>query len=782
MTAEIRNAKFETGTSVAVKKQSSIDNRPSKITVPLLLEVGCEEIPARFLPDAEKGLGERVQTVLREARLLPVPAAGDVRPTLDSKSENRSPKIGTGDYEAVVVAEPLLRTCSTPRRLVVHLPALLARQPDIVEEILGPPVKVAVDAEGKYTRAAVSFAQKNSARPEDLVCTTTPKGEYLALRKTSQGRSASEVLPQILPAAILGLSFPKSMYWTAKSDPRFVRPIRWVLAVLGDGERAETVNFEILGVKSGDFTFGHRVHSKGRMTAKGFGDYGTKLRRGCVEFDGENRRQAVQAKVKALLESSLKIIEDPDLEEWIVNSTEWPSAIRGGFDERFLHLPREILITVMRDHQKYFAVENREGKLEPYFIAILNLDSDELGLIRRGHERVLQARFRDAEFFWDADQRTPLRDRLGRLEKVTYQAELGSYADKVRRMQAIAKRLCDKLEMQGIPEGGQRAHVLRAVELSKCDLTTQMVQEFAELQGVVGGLYARAQREPEEVATAIYDHYLPRGAEDRCPRSLAGNLVSLADKLDAVVAGFAVGYEPSGSSDPFAIRRQANGVIRVLLELPVPIALDSEIEVQVDALHERLSFDSPRVLDAVKRFMRERLAFHLEDVAGLRYDTVRAAMGARAHRHILDPLQTMSRAKAIERIRSSQDFFRLAQSAKRIRNILSKSAKPEDYQGSDLEPARLEAGPERDLYDAYVRVRDHAAEKRAEGDIYGALESVAALRSSVDAFFDKVLVLAEEAEVRRNRLQLLFALDRLLTEDADLSQIEKPGESVPPQP
>jgi glycyl-tRNA synthetase beta chain len=210
--------------------------------------------------------------------------------------------------------------------------------------------------------------------------------------------------------------------------------------------------------------------------------------------------------------------------------------------------------------------------------------------------------------------------------------------------------------------------------------------------------------------------------------------------------------------------------------------LDSEIEIQLNALHERLTFDLPRVLDAVQQFMRERLAFHLEDVAGLRYDTVRAAMGARAHRHILDPLQTMSRAKAIERIRSSQDFFRLAQSAKRIRNILSKSAKPEDYQGSDLEPARLEAGPERDLYDAYVRVRDHAAEKRAEGDIYGALESVAALRSSVDAFFDKVLVLAEEAEVRRNRLQLLFALDRLLTEDADLSQIEKPGESVPPQP
>jgi glycyl-tRNA synthetase beta chain len=797
MTAEMRDSKFETRSSVPGEEQSSIDNRPSKITVPLLLEVGCEEIPARFLPDAEKGLGERVQAALAEARLLPATDA-------------------SGETEVGPLREAPLQTYSTPRRLVVHVPALLAQQPDKVEEILGPPVRVAFTGSpdsvaasasptgigasaspvnigasaspanvsvpiGSYSRAAVSFAQKNSARLEDLTRTTTPKGEYLALRKTIQGRSALEVLPEILPATILGLNFPKSMYWLQKSDPRFVRPIRWVLAVLGEGKQAETVKFEILGVKSGDFTFGHRVHSKGRMTAKGFGDYRTKLRRGYVEFDGENRRQTVQAESNVLLESSLKIIDDLDLEEWVVNSTEWPSAIRGGFDERFLYLPPEILITVMRGHQKYFAVENLEGKLEPHFIAILNVDSDERGLIRRGHERVLQARFRDAEFFWDADQRTPLRERLARLEKVTYQAELGSYAGKVRRMQDIARRLCDKLEMQGLPEGGQRAHVLRAVELSKCDLTTQMVQELAELQGVVGGLYARAQGEPEEVATAIYDHYLPRGAEDRCPRSLAGDLVSLADKLDAVVAGFAVGYEPSGSSDPFAIRRQANGVIRVLLELPFPISLDSEIEIQLNALHERLTFDLPRVLDAVQQFMRERLAFHLENVAGLRYDTVRAALEARAHRLVLEPLQTLFRARAIERIRSSQDFFRLSQSAKRIRNILSKSAKPEDYQGSGLDPARLEAGPERDLFEAYERARDHAAEKRAEGDIYGALESVAALRSSVDAFFDKVLVLAEDPAVRRNRLHLLFALDRLFTEDADLSQIEKASESVSPQ-
>ena len=729
-------------------------------TLSLLLEIGCEEIPARFLRDAERGLGESVRAAIREARLLLDASVGAVREPPNSKIEIQD-----------VGGELPLQTYSTPRRLVVHLPAVLARQSDRVEEILGPPVKVAVNAEGQYTRAAESFAQKNSVRLEDLVRTTTPKGEYLAVRKTTQGRPASAVLAEILPAAILRLGFPKSMYWLEKSDPRFVRPIRWVLAILGEGKRAEAVSFKILGVDSGDFTYGHRVYSKGRTTVKGFRDYGARLRRAFVEFDPENRRQTIRTETNVLLEDFLVLIEDSDLEEWLVNSTEWPSAIRGGFDERFLHLPREILTTVMRDHQKYFAVENREGKLEPYFVAILNVDSDERGLIRQGHERVLQARFSDAEFFWDADQRLPLRDRPPRLEKVTYQAKLGSYGDKVRRMHAIASRLAGKLEAQGILEAGQREQVLRAVELSKCDLTTQMVQEFAELQGVVGGLYAKAQGEPEAVATAIYDHYLPQGSEDKCPRTPIGALVSLADKLDAVVAGFAVGNGPTGSSDPFAIRRQANGVIKVLLELSASIELDSEIVLELSFLRERLTFESVEVADAIWKFMRERLTFHLETVAGLRYDTVRAAMGAR--QAVFEPSQVLARALAIERIRSSDDFLGLSQSSKRIRNILNKSAQPSDFEGRGFDPARLEQGPERDLCAAYERVRDEAAQKRLAGDIHAALESVASLRSAVDLFFDEVLVMAEDPEVRRNRLQLLIALDRLFTEDADLSLIEK---------
>jgi glycyl-tRNA synthetase beta chain len=764
-------------------------------TLPFLIEVGCEEIPARFLRDAEKSLGERIQAALSEARLLHEVPVGAVR---DPSPEGYGPQ-----------GEPPLRTYSTPRRLVVHVPALLAQQADKVEEILGPPVKVAVDAEGKYTRAAESFAQKNSARLEDLVRATKPKGEYLALRKTIQGRSAQAILPEILPAAILGLSFPKSMYWTEKVAPRFVRPIRWVLALLGEGKQATTVEFEILGVRSGDFTFGHRAKSRAPQRVIGFKDYVKRLEQEHVEIDPTRRRKRASEETQALVENaSLKLVQDDWLLDWVVNSTEWPRPMLGSFDARFLHLPREILTTVMRDHQKYFAVEqvgpsgarpSGQDQLAPHFVAVLNMDSDEKGLIRQGHERVLTARFRDAEFFWKTDLKTTLFERIPLLDGITYQAGLGTYAEKVSRMKTIASGLCERLEACPVPfvpwhyggsPGGfskqpvkvrftqeHTRSILRAIDLCKCDLTTQMVQEFPELQGIVGGLYLGAQPLPEspEVAEAIYDHYRPAGADDICPRSIVGAVVSLVDKLDSVVAGFAAGHRPTGSSDPFAIRRQANGIIKVLLEFSVPIDLDCEITGASNTLLcGGLNFDLRQVLDAVKEFMRERLTYYLESVIGLRYDTVRAAMGAH-YWLIFEPLQVMARARAVEKIRSSDDFVSLSQSAKRIRNILEKSAKSSDYQGGNLDPQRLEAGPERSLYEAYERVRNRAAQKREEGNIYGALETIALLRSPLDAFFDNVLVMAEDPGVRRNRLQLLLTLDRLFTEDADLSKIERPN-------
>ncbi len=741
-------AKHETG-KAATGREMNVNVKPAAgpQLLPLLLEVGCEEIPARFLHDAERSLGERLQAALAEARLLP---------RLEAPRALAHERVD-------LPGEPLLETYSTPRRLIVYVPFMLARQPDRIEEVLGPPVKVAVDAAGKYTRAAESFAQKNSVPLEDLVRTTTPKGEYLSLRKTTRGQTALALLAEILPTAILALSFPKSMYWTQKSDPRFVRPIRWVLAILGEGELAKTVEFEILGVKSGNFTFGHRVHGKSSLAVKSFSDYGAKLRRNYVEFDRENRRQSVQNDTQVLLEDFLVLVEDQDLEEWLVNSTEWPSAIRGGFDKRFLHLPREILITVMRDHQKYFAVENREGKLDPYFISVLNVDSDELGLIRRGHERVLQARFRDAEFFWDADQRVPLRERAPRLKKVTYQAELGSqgsYADKVRRMLNLAERLSDQIQTQGALKPEQRGSLVRAVELSKCDLTTQMVQEFAELEGVVGGLYAKAQGEPEEVATAIYDHYQPKSLEDSCPRSLAGAAVSLVDKLDSVVAGFAAGLKPSGSSDPFGLRRNGNGIIKVLLEVMPPI-LFSDLVVSAS---ESFSQSKPEFAE-VYAFFIERLVYFLG--RKFRYDTIRAVVADRDHEReaFSVPREALRRVEVLERFRDTEDFVALAQAAKRVRNILAKSAKEEDLRSGSVEESILEAGPEADLFRKYCEAGETLQEGGrfwSEGryDYEKVFSYIASFRPLVDRFFDKVLVMAEDALVRQNRLLLLGLLDQ----------------------
>jgi len=726
-----------------VKHEKGVDGTAK--TLPLLLEVGCEEIPARFLRPAERDLGEAVRTRLVEARLL-------------------------AETGTEAVGDAPLQTYSTPRRLVVHVPALLAQQPDKVEELIGPPVKVAVDAAGRYTRAAESFAQKNGARVEDLGRTVTPKGEYLALRKTTPGRQASEVLTELLPAALLSLNFPKSMYWTAKSGPRFVRPIRWIVALLGEGKLAAVVPFEVFGVTCGDCTYGHRIVGAKPIRIADLKDYFNKLGLAHVEINGANRRDAVSKEAPATLDdASLKLVKDDELLEWIVNSTEWPRPLRGGFDERFLHLPREILITVMRGHQKYFAVEDAQGNLRPGFVTVLNRDPDDRGIIRRGHERVLTARFRDAEFFWNADQRISLAGRLPLLENVTFQARLGadgSYAHKIRRMKALAEYLCGQLEELGKLSWDLRSQILRATELCKCDLTTQMVQEFPELQGVVGGLYAKSQGELEEVATAIYDHYLPTGAEGASPRTIGGALVSLVDKLDSVVAAFAVGHEPTGSSDPFGVRRQANGIVKVMVEFVLPVALWPLVEEGLTTLRK----ERDGHVDRLREFFRERLRFYLETVENCRYDTARAVIASEWK----NPADAVMRARAIEKVRDTEDYAALAAAAKRTRNILRKSASPEEFKSGELDPGLLQEEAEVELYRAYTSVFQSSAEGRAIAQDYEAvLTATARLRPHIDRFFDKVLVMHTDARIRKNRLLLLRLLEtQVFSNVADLSEIE----------
>jgi glycyl-tRNA synthetase beta chain len=710
-------------------------------TLPLLLEIGCEEIPARFLVDAERDLGKKLEAALRGARLLAESAQA-------------------------------VQTYSTPRRLVAYTPQLLASQPDKTEEIIGPPAKVALDEAGKPTRAALSFAERNAIAVSRLKRVTTPKGEYLAISRTIKGKAAREILAALLPGVIGSLTFPKNMYWVAKSGPLFVRPIRWIVALLGEGIGARTIRFTFAGVKSGNATCGHRFLSKGVMRVDGFKEYRDKLREGGVEIDRLKRRQAVQEQCDVLLaRNSFKYLKDEYLQSWIDNSNECPSALLGDFEPRFLHLPREILITVMRDHQKYFAVEDAQGNLQPHFIAILNRPDDPKGLIQQGHEKVLTARFTDAEFFWDSDQKIPLRDRQEQLARVTYEAALGSYAEKINRMKMIAEETAVLLEQQGVLTIGERGHALRAINLAKCDLTTQMVQEFTELQGVVGGLYAKAQGEDAAVADAIYDHYLPGSMEDRIPRSIAGAVVSLADKIDSVAAGFAIGRAPSGSSDPFALRRQGNGIIKIILDKMIPISLISLAEKSLSMLDIEKQKPQVEVLEEVQKFLGERLRFYLESVKGLKYDTVRAVLAA----GVDPPLDALRRAEALQTMRGGEDFEALCVAAKRIKNILAKSEKAGE---AAFDPKRLEAGPEQDLYGAYEKVAAASAAHRQVGEHEAALEAIASLRPSVDTFFDKVLVNAPDPEVRTNRLKLLKLLDDMFSGIAHFAEIVVAGTNV----
>ena len=706
--------------------------------LPLLVEIGCEEIPARFLEDAQQAFEREMYTGLRRAALLPLSVIS-------------------------------LESYSTSRRLLVVAPEVLERQEERIQDVTGPPVSVAYDAKGKPTRAAESFAEKSGIKVKDLVKLTTAKGEdRVGFRKTTRGRPAMELLPGIITCAVGSLTFPKSMYWVAKAGPRFVRPIRWVLALLGEGKQAQVVALEIAGVKSGDQTYGNRSAGKDAIRVEGFEDYSKKLRISQVEFIPAQRLEWMMYEVKELLEqSSLNVLEDKWLEQWFVNSTEWPKPLLGEFDERFLRLPREVLVTVMRDHQKYFAVEDQKGKLQPKFVAILNRADDSKSLIRQGHERVLAARFTDAEFFWDADQRISLRDRREILEKVTYEAELGSYGEKIRRMRALASVICSVLESAGKLSGEETKDVLEAVQLCKCDLTTQMVQEFPELQGVVGGLYARAQGEKAEVADAIYDHYLPVAFEDCVPRGVVGAVVSLADKLDSVVGGFAVGHEPTGSSDPFALRRRGNGIIKVLLEHSLSLTLREVLQEAVNVLDIQWQKPQGEVFAALREFFEERLRYALETAYGLPFDTVRAALGA----GWTSAPGALQRAQALEKIRGGENFAALSLAAKRIKNILAKSAKASDWQPGEVDEKLLEAGPERALFEAFQAVEPEAGTLADSGQFEDALEAIAGLRPAVDDFFDHVLVMAEDPAVRQNRLRLLGKLDKLFSSIAQFAEM-----------
>src|SRR5437667_11080384 len=514
-----------------------------------LLEIGCEEIPARMIDAASQELRERVHTLLNRERLN---------------------------------AKDTMTYFDTPRRLAVLAPGIPAAQADISEQITGPAVTVAFK-DGQPTPAAHAFAKKSGMHISQLDRISTPKGDYLSARITKKGRAAREIISELLPKEIASLYWPKNMYWRKPSE-RFVRPVRWVVAMLDD----EVLLLEVFGIKAGNQSRGHRILADREVAIPHAGEpYVSALRDAKVlsrDAREQQIRQSLDADTRAIPGARWR--EDKNLLDTVVNLTEFPSAILGGFDPEFLALPEEVLVTVMRDHQKYFAVEDSNHKLLPHFLAVLNTDGDPQGIICHGHERVLRARFNDARFFWQTDQKHSLRERVEMLKQVTFQRDLGSYYDKTMRVQRLASWLCEVLRQAGVTVRPGVVH--KAACLAKADLTTELVKEFTDLQGIVGGLYARAQQlDPDlpqatrfAIADAIYDHYKPESMDDSVPHSVEGAVLSIADKADSIAGMFALGLIPSGSKDPFALRRQANGIVKTIAEHKLPFRLS---ELMADA-------------------------------------------------------------------------------------------------------------------------------------------------------------------------------------------------------
>jgi glycyl-tRNA synthetase beta chain len=688
-----------------------------------LLEIGLEEVPARMIAGAEAELGRRVQELLTRERLL-------------------------GDGAKVT-------TYSTPRRLAVLVEGLLAAQADTEEQMTGPSWKVAFK-DGAPTAAAEAFAKKAGISVVALEKVTTAKGEYVGASITRKGVAASQVLAAELPKEVLGLYWTKNMYWRAGRPERFVRPVRWLVALLD----SDVVPLEIAGIAAGKASRGHRVlHGEAPVVIALAKDYSEALRKAFVVVDTAERRQIIR---KALDKATRTVAgarwrEDEPLVETVLHLTEWPTVILGDFEPEYLKLPEEVLVTVMRDHQKYFAVEGAEGKLAPHFLAVLNTAVDEEGeaIIRHGNARVLRARFKDAQFFWDFDQKTPLTERVESLKNVTFQKELGSYFWKTEKNLAVARQLASIVLANGIVFDLDA--LLKAVELAKTDLTAELVKEFTELQGVIGGLYAEPQGLGEIVSKAIYDQYKPASIEDSIPSTVEGQLLGIADRIQTITAMFGIGNEPTGSKDPFALRRAANSIVKILAESGLPLTL-SNVLLSVGS-------NEPNNVQ-VSAFLRERLSFYLKDVRGFAYDVVKAVLAAWADSD--DVGDAVARAEALTTVRGSEDFTAISAAFKRIKNIL-RQAEEKGYAHGNW--ANIKADETKNLRSAIQSLAGEVAKLREQRKYSEALALIATLRSSVDTFFDKVMVLDPDPETRGANLALIAGVLSNFSGIADFSEI-----------
>jgi len=686
----------------------------------LLVEIGTEELPPKALRSLMEAFGEGLRSAIAGARL---------------------------EHGAVHVY-------SSPRRLAVIVDELVYSQEDRKVEHKGPPVSVAFDADGNATPAATAFARKYGVDVDQLERSKTDKGEWLSYPDVEEGKSAAELLPDLIEHALSSLPIPRRMRWGA-GEAEFVRPVHWVVLLHGD----EVIDATIMDVASGNESQGHRFHSEGPVVISNADAYLDTLEsQGRVIADFERRRQLVRDGVDAAAASTGgHVVEGESLYDEVAALVEWPVPLLGSFDEQYLELPREAVISTLTGHQRYFPVADKDGRLLPRFVTVANIESRDPEQVRDGNERVIRPRLADAAFFWDSDRRTPLQGREDALREVVYQRGLGSLYDKSTRIGKLAHWLAADLDVDG-------KHAERAAALSKCDLLTGMVGEFPELQGTMGRYYALSDGEPDEVADAIAEHYQPRFAGDELPPSIAGQLLSVADRIDTIAGVFSIGKKPSGNRDPFGLRRAALGIVRTLIECGLDVDLKKLIDKAIK-LQPKSKADRDELATDLYAFITDRMRrYFLDRDAGLATETFEAVM-ARQPASLVDFDRRLAAVQTFARLEQAES---LAAANKRIANILRKAG---DIAASKVKPKLFEHDAEKALASALDNARTKVGPMLEARSYAEALNELAHLRDPVDRYFDDVMVMVDDEAVRNNRLALLGELRSLFLDVADISRL-----------
>jgi len=692
---------------------------------PLLIELGTEEIPAGYIRPALEGF----------AALL-----------LQELDQNR-------------IEHGKVRIFGTPRRIAVAVEAVAAKQSALITEVLGPPARIGFDADGNPTVAACKFAEKIGIPLNRVIVKETPKGLYLCAKKTERGLSTKTLLARILPRTILAIPFPKTMKW-AGLRILFVRPIHSILALWGN----QVVSFRLGNITSGRYTFGHSFMKPGKIKITDPDTYVTALQGAHVIADMAERRTLLVNEIeKAATASGGSILPDEGLVEIVTNLVEFPKAVLGRFDKKFLELPQEVLITAMREHQKYFAVIDNQKALLPCFVAVNNTEATDMGLVAKGHERVLRARLEDARFFYKSDLTESMDARVEKLRGVLFQAELGSVYEKVMRL----IRLVDFLSQETGLDSEAREKVGRAALLSKSDLVCQVVGEFPKLQGVMGRVYAQIGGESQIVALAIAEHYQPTYSGGALPQSIAGALLGIADKIDTICGCFRVRLIPTGASDPYALRRQGIGIIQILLSQNFHLSLRQLIEKSLSSFADTRDAEFSQTVERVYTFLRDRIV-HLLAEGGFSKDVIAAIVSVSVD-HVPN---VWKRVQALQVLKSEPDFEPLAVAFKRVVNIIKQAGGRDIGHGAGaVDESLFQHECETSLFSAYKKVKKKVMDHLDHGDFNKALLDIASLRGSVDAFFDGVLVMDEDTRLRGNRLALLGQISALFSLFADFSKI-----------